>query len=398
MRVLCLARNYPNNVLPRLGLWTERLVRACESDVDIRVLAPVPFWPPVPGPDTYAKFRRVDRRERRGSVEVLHPRFVTGPAYWLHALEAWPYSYSVTRAVDRLRGEFPFDLIHAHSVYPDGWTAARLARRYRVPLIITEHSSWSPWLDVHRSVRRRAVWAAGQSTFVIAVSRALRDTISRFIDDSGKLRVIPNAVDSSVFGPARGESPFEPNRLLFVGLLRHVKGVDLLLQAVRLLADRGRPVSLTVIGDSFYARHERDYEDLRRLSTTLGLDGLVTFLGGKPPAEVARAMRTSALLVLPSRRETFGSVLAEALACGTPVVATRCGGTEDIVNDRVGVLVPPENPAALADGIAQVLDRRAGYDPNALRAYALDHFGLEVVGRKLCALYQEAVGTAGAQG
>lgn len=84
-------------------------------------------------------------------------------------------------------------------------------------------------------------------------------------------------------------------------------------------------------------------------------------------------------------------VLVEALACGTPVVATRCGGPEDIVTEEVGVLVPPEDPAALAAGIAQVLDRRGEYDAAKLRAYALERFGLESVGKRLEALYEEAL-------
>jgi len=84
-------------------------------------------------------------------------------------------------------------------------------------------------------------------------------------------------------------------------------------------------------------------------------------------------------------------VLTEALACGTPVVATRCGGPEDIVNDQAGVLVPPDDPEALACGIEHVLDRRADYNPAQLRAYALDNFGLQTVGRRILNLYSEAL-------
>jgi len=102
-------------------------------------------------------------------------------------------------------------------------------------------------------------------------------------------------------------------------------------------------------------------------------------------------MQESALLVLPSRRESLGLVLAEALACGTPVLSTRCGGPEDIVTDEVGVLVPPEDPEALANGIEQLLARRESFEPNRLRAYALERFGFDAVGKRLSALYQEAL-------
>ena len=84
-------------------------------------------------------------------------------------------------------------------------------------------------------------------------------------------------------------------------------------------------------------------------------------------------------------------MLVEALACGTPVVATRCGGPEDIVKEGVGVLVSPEDPETLARGIEHVLDRRAAYDPAALRAYALEQFGSRPVSLRMASLYQEAI-------
>jgi glycosyltransferase involved in cell wall biosynthesis len=117
----------------------------------------------------------------------------------------------------------------------------------------------------------------------------------------------------------------------------------------------------------------------------------VSFVGKKSPDELAIIMQHSAVLVLPSRAESFGMVLVEALACGTPVVATRCGGPEDIVDDRVGVLVPPEDPEALANGIEHVLTHAEDYDPAALRAYALGKFGLDSVGERLEQVYCDAV-------
>jgi glycosyltransferase involved in cell wall biosynthesis len=102
-------------------------------------------------------------------------------------------------------------------------------------------------------------------------------------------------------------------------------------------------------------------------------------------------MQTSALLVLPSRAESLGMVLVEALACGTPVVATRCGGPEDIVVDGVGELVEPDNPSELAAAIARVLDASGSFDPQRLRDYALGHFGIDAVVDQLVVLYNATV-------
>jgi glycosyltransferase involved in cell wall biosynthesis len=149
-------------------------------------------------------------------------------------------------------------------------------------------------------------------------------------------------------------------------------------------------VRLLLVGGSLYRRARADEIGLRTLARSLGLERHVAFAGIRSPSEVAAAMRESALLVLPSRRETFGSVLVEALASGTPVVATRCGGPEDVVTDGVGRLVPPEDPEALAEAMEDVLRHRARYAPAALRAYALEHFAWERVGERTVALYDQA--------
>ena len=113
----------------------------------------------------------------------------------------------------------------------------------------------------------------------------------------------------------------------------------------------------------------------------------IEFLGIRDPEEVAALMQKSAVLVLPSRAESFGAVLVEALASGTPVIATRCGGPEDIVTDKVGRLVASEDPEALANAIADVLSNLDSYRPEDLRAYAVSRFSLRSVTERIRAEY-----------
>ncbi len=392
LKVLVLSRNYPNDVMPVMGLWVEGLVRYCAGLCDIRVVAPVPYCPPFPGlSESYTRFRRIPPRETRQGVDILHPRFLLPPGYAFHGLESIPYYWSAAGCIDRLRRDFDFDIIHAHFSFPDGCVAARLGRRYGVPVIITEQAPWRPWMDDYKLARRQALWAACRSAFHIAISRSVRDEIVHFAGHSDRLRVIPDGVDTSVFTLPRNGIRRLSNRILFVGVVRPAKGVDVLLRALRLLNDRGRVVELAMVGDPYYQAYRKEYDRLRRLVSELGLDAQVEFAGRKSEDELVRYMQESALLVLPSRKESLGMVLAEAISCGTPVVATRCGGPEDIVNDQVGVLVPTENPEALADGIAHVLDRRAQYDPEHLHRYIEENFSWESVARRVMPLYTEAV-------
>jgi glycosyltransferase involved in cell wall biosynthesis len=391
-RVLVLSRNYPNSVFPTLGLWAEGVVHLTSRFADIKVISPVPYCPPLPGlPENFARFRRVERHRWDGEIEIFHPRIVIPPGSMLHGSEQWPYYARVAPLAHKLRREFPFELIHAHFTYPDGWVAAKLGERYGVPVIITEQAAWRPWMDNFPRVRRSAMWAAKHCAFHVAISRAHRETITHFTGETPRLRLIPDAVDGDVFTlPANGRQRIS-NQILLVGAIRHVKGADILARALRLLVDRGRDVKLVHVGESFYGGWRRDFEEFQQLMNELGLGARVEYAGKKPTSELVRYMQDSALLVLPSRRESLGLVLAEALACGTPVVSTRCGGPEDIVTDDVGVLVPPEDPEALANGLDHVLARLERFDGHALRAHALEHFGFDSVARRLSALYQEAL-------
>jgi glycosyltransferase involved in cell wall biosynthesis len=149
---------------------------------------------------------------------------------------------------------------------------------------------------------------------------------------------------------------------------------------------------LSVAGGSFYRAYERDAAAVRELVRALGLTDRVHFLGEVAPNDVATLMRRSALLVVPSRRETFSLVTAEALASGTPVVATRCGGPEEIITDDTGQLTEVDDAAALAIAIESTLNRT--YDRAALRRYAIDRFGSGVAAERLGQLYERVTGLA----
>jgi glycosyltransferase involved in cell wall biosynthesis len=379
-------------VQPVLGIWVRQLVADSCAYAEPKVVSPAPWCPPVPGlPPDVRIYRQIEQSAFDEGVEVLHPRFLVPPGARLAALEAAAYLARVGPLAARLRRRFPFDLVHAHFTYPDGVVAAALGRRYRIPAVITEQAPWGPWLDSSSLVRRQAVWAARRATFQIAISTEVKSSIERVTGPLPRLRVVPDAVDGSVFTlPPKGTRKVR-NRVLFVGAIRHVKGFDILLRAIRLLTDSGLDVELMAIGEGHF-RAYREYQDgMAKLSQDLGVSERVRFVGRKPLPELVAAMQQSAVLVLPSRHESLGMVLVEALACGTPVVATRCGGPEDIVDDGLGVLVPPDDPPALADGIARVLRSLDEYEPASMRRRVLARYGNDVVSERLASLYDEAL-------
>lgn len=397
-RVLVFTRQYPNPVLPRQGLWVQRQTLAVAARTPCVVVAPTPYCPPGRLPRAIAQFRDVPRREDSGPVEAHHPRFLSGPGLSTYWLEAGAMAIGARPTLDRLHASFRFDMIHAHFTYPDGAAAARLARRYGVPLIITEHTLWQAWLGRMALVKPQALTAARAAALHVGVSHAVRRQLVAETSRAAETRVVHIGVDGTRFTP-----PAEPRRgsgaeILFVGWINYLKGVDVLLRAMPRVLARRPDARLTLVGGALFRDKQRQEEELRALASTLGLDAAVHFAGPASEDGVADWMRRSDVLVLPSRRESCGAVLLEALATGLPVVATRCGGPEDLVTDNVGRLVHPEDPELLADAITDVLERRASFPPEVLRTYVLGRFGWDQLADRYLELYDEVRSAATAVG
>ena len=389
-RVLVLARNYPNNAYPTLGVWTERLVQVSRQVAEPTVVAPVPYAPAFVPSSSVRRFRAVERYAERGGVPIHHPRVAAGPGHLLHAVEARLAYPALRRAITALHRATPFDVLHAHFIYPEGVIASRVGAELGIKVVSSEHAMWQPWLDRHNAVRRQVERALPGISRITAVSEALRSSILSLCGDSIPVDVLPNVVDEQVFVAPRPDEQRDPNHLLFVGLIRHVKGLDVLVRAFGHLRLDFPDLHLSVAGGAFYRAYERDAQQVRRLVQALGLSDRVSFLGELAPADVAALMRRSAMLVVPSRRETFSLVTAEALASGTPVVATRCGGPEEILTRDYGQLAEVDDPAALAMAIESVLTRT--FDGTELRRYAVGRFGSAAAADRLARLYELVTG------
>jgi glycosyltransferase involved in cell wall biosynthesis len=279
------------------------------------------------------------------------------------------------------------DLVHAHVGFPAGWIASVLAAEAGVPYVLTEHMGPFPvpqLLDGDRPCAelRRAFENAAAT---IAVSPALAARIRSLGLPCSD--VVPNAIDGRRFDalPAHPGPPGPPFVWLALSTLASAKGIDLLLDAFARWNPRAGEVELRIAGDG------PQRGALRAQAQALGLGERVRFLGALRPEQVPGALLACHAFVLPSRHETFGVVLAEALASGRPVLSTRCGGPESIVGPHDGLLVPPGDVDALAAGLAELTGRAAGFDPAALCADALARFGRAAVARRLLAIYERVL-------
>jgi glycosyltransferase involved in cell wall biosynthesis len=258
------------------------------------------------------------------------------------------------------RLEAGIDIAHAHLPYPPGELAHLLLGRSR-RLLLSYHSDivrqrvlgtvYRPFLQL---LLRRAAAIAVASPAYIRTSALLAPV-------ADKCRVIPYGLDLDAFRPTpalddaaaalRARHGHQP-LILFIGKLRHYKGVDVLIEAMRLL-DPQQPGHLLIVGSGMLE------QAAKRQAAEAGIGARTTFLGELSDADKLVALHAADLFVLPStnRAEAFGIVLLEAMACGLPLISTELGtGTSYVNQDGVsGLVIPPRDPAALAAALTRLL-------------------------------------------
>jgi glycosyltransferase involved in cell wall biosynthesis len=283
------------------------------------------------------------------------------------------------------------DIVHAHVPYPSGFAAVWLARYYRKPLVLTEHSGdfkRSISLSLHRRVLIH--WTIRQALITMPVSKSLQRNIERE-GILANFTVVPNVVNVDIFHPQESSLPRENNTfsLLWIGGATSSyierKGGPELLQAIALARPRLKKTLRFSLVVSSVARAMCETLALR-----LGIFDCCEFLGTLSNLEVRNQMQQHDALVLASHSESFGVVLIEAMACGKPVIATRCGGPSEIVTPETGILIPPGDVEAMAETIVQMSETVDTYDPARIAAYTKETFGPEAVVQKLNGIYAEA--------
>jgi glycosyltransferase involved in cell wall biosynthesis len=359
------------------------------APIDLRVVAPVPWFPfrwPIAG--RYAKYAAVPEREQRGDISVRHPRYLSIPRIGM-SIQPASVASAAMRAEGGLRAEgWSCDVIDAHYLYPDGVAAAALARRLQRPFVVTARGSDVNLIAKMPAPRRRILEAVATASRVIAVSEALKAELLGIGVAESRVEVLRNGVDTNLFRPVSRENTRKQlgangaYLVATVGNLVPEKGHDLVLRAARLVEN----LRVVVVGQG------RERERLVALAAQLGMMNRVTFLDNVPQSELASIYSAADVLALGSVREGWPNVLLEAMACGTPVVATAVGGVPEIVtSDIAGEVVSGRDEQEFAAAIRRVLDRRT--ERAAVRAHASRYSWQPIVRR-----YHEILSSAAQAG
>ena len=259
-----------------------------------------------------------------------------------------------------------YDLYHSH-YWLSGEVVSRLNQHVRLPHIASFHTLGEAKIRARAEENESIVRIRSErdtlhrADRIVAVSEHERGNMIDFYEAPGdRIQVIPCGVDMDVFKPmpkdeARRELGLgDGNVLLYVGRVQPLKGPELLLESVaRMGLNEGLKV-LIVGGD---VTGDEEVTKVRRLAEELGIDHMVSFEGTVPHKRLVHYYNAADLCVVPSFYESFGLVAAEAMACGTPVVATAVGGLPETVKDGLnGSLIRSRNPEALAEKISLLLN------------------------------------------
>lgn len=270
------------------------------------------------------------------------------------------------------------DIIHVQSALYGGLVAREIKKKFNIPYVVTEHSSTvlQSILRNHDIPMLEKVY--NDADYIISVGGALKKSIENYTDKS--IEVIPNIVDIDRFSIDISKRNKEFT-FISISHLKENKNVDLTIKALKEVLKEYNYVKLIVIGDG------PEKENLMNLAKELKISSNIEFIGAVHREELNEYINRANAFVLPSEYETFGIAYIEALACGLPIITTKCGGPEDFFNEEIGYMIFSEDEKELAKAMLDIINNIDRFEPNNLRKYVKDKFSKDTVSIKITNVY-----------
>ncbi len=388
LRLLTFTTLYPNGEQPNHGVFVENRLRhlVASGAAQSVVVAPVPYFPARARCfGGWSRYARIAAREERHGITIHHPRYPVIPRIGMAAAPAL-MAAATLGFVRQIAAKGPgFDLIDAHFMYPDGVAAAWIGRRLGCPVVVTARGSDVNQVPHYRLPRIMIGWAAAEAAGLIAVSGALKEALVALGVAPERIEVLRNGVDLTLFRPgdrdrARRALRLSRPTLLSVGHLIERKGHDRVIAAMRHLPG----FDLLVVGEG------PERSRLEQLRRHLGVAERVRLLGAIGHAALPEIYTAADALVLASSREGWANVLLEAMACGTPVIASKVWGNPEVVRaPEAGIVVEQNTPEGIAEAVQALFAQTPARA--AVRAYA-ERFSWEETTQGQLTLFRRVLG------
>ena len=346
----------------------------------------------IPGAGMYPVFFTYDETIK-DALPFNFPCFTTHPRsvmtfFDLDDSQLEAYLSAFERVIKKVVDEFKPDVIHGQHI----WLLSWLSGKTGLPYVVTAHGTDLMGFQKSSRFRQYATEAAGMAKRIITISNDNDELVKElFPESAGKAVFMRNGYDPERFFP----EPTQKNKLqsmfnislhdklvMFAGKLAHFKGVDVLLEAARLYeGERPGKIVTVIAGDGELS------QQLKKQAEDYKLKDL-HFMGSLDIAQLRALYSSADVCVVPSRREPFGLVAVEALACGSPVIATNQGGLPDIINDEVGALVEVDDAFGLSTAILREIYRTDRKERgNAAAKYAFDKYAQDSLMDSLVEIY-----------
>lgn len=346
---------YPGASRPNHGVFVEeRMTRyAKRYQVDLRVVAPVPWFPIRRGFGEYSRLASTPRAETRKGIPILHPRVLLIPKIGMRLAPAGWYA-ACRSIVEKLHIEKKITILDAHYLYPDCIAAVRIARELQIPIVVSARGTDGHLIGNMSGPGKQIREACNAASAVVAVSEALGEHLIQIGVDRDKINIVKNGCDVDAFAPREGNAIKPPSAgrvILGIGRLVKAKGWHLAVDVMANIKDTFPDVILKIAGRGV----ERDA--LETQVRARGLDGRVQFLGEVDHDKIPPLLWNADRLLLPSFREGHPNVVVEAVAAGVPVIATKAGGIPEIIDDRFGDLSERIDVPSLTAAVERSLRR-----------------------------------------
>lgn len=276
-------------------------------------------------------------------------------------------------------------LIHLHVSLPKGIFAISLKKRWKVPLVLTEH--WSIYHPENRDLLSKSSLQQLKHIFHhVDALTTVSEHLLKSIQEMFPIRqsaIISNVVDCDLFVPQTVTN--KKKQIIHISTLdESAKNFIGILRAIKEISKKRNDFELQVIS-------EFRKVDVEQYVIENELSDIVHFLGNKTEQQVADQLAKADFLLLFSNYENQPCVILEAFSCGKPVIATSVGGIPEIVTKERGVLVPKQDETAIQSAIIEMLDNHTNYAAADIRTYAVEHFSRERIGKSFSEFYKSIV-------
>ncbi len=268
------------------------------------------------------------------------------------------------------------DIIYVFSSLWAGWPASIISKKHQIPMVVSEHRGRfvdnNPYACIlikkfHMPYIKASFIGASK---IVTVCSRLQPTIERIAGiDKKKFITIPNSVDTEFFKPGNKSDAGNPFIFFSLGVLEHLKGMDILLNAFSIYLSENNPDAELWIGGDGSLR-----DNLLKLSEKLNISSKVKFLGILNRQQAVERMKQADVFVLATRIESFGVVFIEAMASGIPVIGTRSGGPEEIIIPRTGIVTDIDNVDQIAAAMIDIAKNYDRFNRQFIRNYAVNNF------------------------